>query len=853
MFENIALNVVIGLVLVYLLYSLLITVIGEIAGSALGLRARILRMAIERMLNDGYYKKVMDSNSAPRGRLGRFWYAIQNNIIVFFLRQRKDFKESVAGRFYQYPSVKYLAKFESAQKLPFQGTKPSYLSAENFAVSLLNFVAEKGAGETLMEKVQFALRNNTLHIEEETLGQLNDMLSNSENNLDVFRDKLMKWFNETMDRATGWYKEKLQQVLFVLGFSLAVIFNIDSISISKFLLKDKNAREQMAGMAVAISKDTLRYHALLDKNDTINRQAILDSSYRRISQDLDQSNKILGLGWHFDTRTKNWMFDRRVAPHDSVTVFADQFINYDTTLNRLRYRQATNWIIWDSLKSRLERDRQDSLTLEKTIALRQKQAPVRDTDVFLKSATQLKDTLISHIQRRNDSIPLARQNLENDSADIVKCSRVLAFYTARITNLVNGKMITVDSVVNKLATDSTVAFFGKRRYNAFEKTVFVLGAPFRLPLSLLGWLLTGFALSLGAPFWFGILNKLVALRSSGVKPEEKTDKFSNEPTTLGGEPPGKPGMAVFGASSDSKMNALQKLKKEMVDEYGVSGVGIKPTLQAPGYALVAFVISQSVADYMISKYGSPVKSSTGQEYPVTYTVQPVNNIHAAAGSAISNKNNLSRAGTLGCFMQKKGDNGTYFISCWHVLKDNNDWKSTALKERVIIEHQGEGIVEIGRVLDGYLSSPLDPGADIGIVSCNAKEILSNPGLLIKGQQREVVEYDALVSTPVSLYGKASKLKKARIYLHSIDIDIVYPGGETRRMNDMFTLITAGETVAGQTLTTGGDSGAVVVDEAGVPLGMVIGGNSNFSYAMKFTNIFSGTSAYSAYYFKIFSA
>lgn len=37
-------------------------------------------------------------------------------------------------------------------------------------------------------------------------------------------------------------------------------------------------------------------------------------------------------------------------------------------------------------------------------------------------------------------------------------------------------------------------------------------------VSLLGWLITIFAVSLGAPFWYDILNKLVDLRSAGKKP-----------------------------------------------------------------------------------------------------------------------------------------------------------------------------------------------------------------------------------------------------------------------------------------------------------------------------------------------
>jgi hypothetical protein len=38
---------------------------------------------------------------------------------------------------------------------------------------------------------------------------------------------------------------------------------------------------------------------------------------------------------------------------------------------------------------------------------------------------------------------------------------------------------------------------------------------------LLGWLITAFAVSLGAPFWFDLLNKFVNVRASGKPPEEK--------------------------------------------------------------------------------------------------------------------------------------------------------------------------------------------------------------------------------------------------------------------------------------------------------------------------------------------
>jgi hypothetical protein len=48
--------------------------------------------------------------------------------------------------------------------------------------------------------------------------------------------------------------------------------------------------------------------------------------------------------------------------------------------------------------------------------------------------------------------------------------------------------------------------------------------PINLPNKVLGWLVTAVALSLGAPFWFDVLNRFMKLRASGKNPEEKGKK-----------------------------------------------------------------------------------------------------------------------------------------------------------------------------------------------------------------------------------------------------------------------------------------------------------------------------------------
>ncbi len=140
MFNNVAFDIVIGLVFIYLLYSLLITVIGEWVATKLGIRARLLRIAIERMLNDGYYAKI---ERKKQRRVNSF---ILERILLIpgwarkvLLYEPDEFKSSVAGRFYEYPAIKYLSRIEETHRSRFSLTKPAYISGDYFAETLIDW------------------------------------------------------------------------------------------------------------------------------------------------------------------------------------------------------------------------------------------------------------------------------------------------------------------------------------------------------------------------------------------------------------------------------------------------------------------------------------------------------------------------------------------------------------------------------------------------------------------------------------------------------------------------------------------------------------------------------------------
>lgn len=64
-------------------------------------------------------------------------------------------------------------------------------------------------------------------------------------------------------------------------------------------------------------------------------------------------------------------------------------------------------------------------------------------------------------------------------------------------------------------------------HHRFENLSTTLLRPVSVLETLIGWLITALAISLGAPFWFDVLNKFMVIRST-VKPTEKSQPEASE-------------------------------------------------------------------------------------------------------------------------------------------------------------------------------------------------------------------------------------------------------------------------------------------------------------------------------------
>jgi hypothetical protein len=831
MFNSIILDVFIGLVLVYLLYSLLITIVGEMVATWINLRPRILRLSIEKMLNDGYFHNASEWPASPAymlpwiiATLISTWRIIQS----FFLREFKDFKYSFAGRFYQVPIIKYLTDTAGEKRTMFSQTKPSYISDVSFADALTQLLMDRGSGTDEMEKIRFTLTYNTHHIHDSTLKHLQDMAVSSEMNLQVFKEKLRFWYNETQDRATGWYKRKMQLILFWMGFVVAVIFNIDSIRIARLLTKDKDARNELVRMGIELSKDTARYKNFVIRNgDSLHPQQIIDSGYSHISDDIRDANLVLGLGWGTDKLRKFYSYEI-----DSLT--AQNLFKTDNDLSK--YKRAKDTI--PVLQAAIDR-RMDTIDINAEII---NNLRVDTTGADSASLKPLKDSIIK-------TQAIIRQMLVRISRDSLAQqlrSNSLAKTNAIIDSLA-GKSFAIIKDVRK-SNHGKLLVLGTRRYYWYEKIGFVLNKV-RHFQGFWGFFITGLMISLGSPFWFDLLKRLVALRGAGVKPEEKPVKKSPETRREEVEkllmPPPQP-PAPKRVNSKAAL-ALELFTQQTLDDPGIIAIGIEYTKDNNQPFLNVMAENINAKNFLQNKYGVEKKLEDGFTIPIAYSVGDEITLHfAMEGAEIANQTVLLGSGTLGCHLKKRGSDDLFFLSCWHVMKDNARWNETPKNTTII-----SGGKPLGRIVRGFLSHHPATGMDAAIAQYTTiTDAVSNPDFIIKKQYRAVTPFDFAVSTPVTLCGKVSGVIKAAVFHDTINARIKYPDGKTYLMNDVFSIVLDGDLGGKKLPTTHGDSGAVVIDEKGAPLGMVIGGGGNFSYAIKFTNLFEEDKPFKDYFFKI---
>jgi hypothetical protein len=80
----------------------------------------------------------------------------------------------------------------------------------------------------------------------EALGAL---LTSAQGDAVAFRHSVEQWYDDHMERVSGWYRRRIQKVLWVLAFVVAVTLNADALQIGKRLWVDPSQRAAIVNQA----------------------------------------------------------------------------------------------------------------------------------------------------------------------------------------------------------------------------------------------------------------------------------------------------------------------------------------------------------------------------------------------------------------------------------------------------------------------------------------------------------------------------------------------------------------------------------------------------------------------------
>lgn len=266
-----SLEVLIGVVLLFLVLAVIASAVTEIVGQVLGLRSKTLADAIQAML----------------------------------------FDKTTRDAFYAHPLIKSLSHEGQLDKVLRRSQRPSYIPTDVFARALLDVISVKPLDDGTLEVIR-APQDEQLNVPElpeatkELFRALAAPLGPTIREVGALAGEVEKWFDDGMDRVSGWYKRKTQLVLITVGVIVVIWANANVIRYVSALSINPDAR---AAVVAAAEKAT----TTPDRDEALKTLKTLDfgigwdaaadvSDSRHPPASLDQIPQTVGvnlLGWLF--------------------------------------------------------------------------------------------------------------------------------------------------------------------------------------------------------------------------------------------------------------------------------------------------------------------------------------------------------------------------------------------------------------------------------------------------------------------------------------------------------------------------------------------------------------------------
>jgi hypothetical protein len=264
LFNSIILDVIIGLVFVYLLLAILCTAANEWASALTRRRGKMLKKGIQQLLD----------NQPLAGA---------------------DEREAFVRGFYRHPLIRSMMHDKN---------HPAYLSARTFSTVITDLIKP----ESRAVSFEFLAEGARSMPEGDVKRSLVALIEHANGNLENAQLAIEGWFNDAMDRVSGWYKRRTQVWTLGIAVALTVLANADTVQISRRLWTDPVLRSEVIEGAKARSQKpppTISVEYEDDADPTKPTITRTDGEGNRVSE---QERQLLGqlIGWQGTLRDNTW-------------------------------------------------------------------------------------------------------------------------------------------------------------------------------------------------------------------------------------------------------------------------------------------------------------------------------------------------------------------------------------------------------------------------------------------------------------------------------------------------------------------------------------------------------------------
>jgi hypothetical protein len=134
---------------------------------------------------------------------------------------------------------------------------PSYISSRSFAEAVVNLVLPDKNGQTSMDNLRTGMANLAQGEKgmPASMGplmtSLQSLASSADGDITKFRTAIEHWYDDHMDRVSGWYKRRTALITLVAGGIIVLLLNVNAITIGRALYSDSATRTAVSTAAAA--------------------------------------------------------------------------------------------------------------------------------------------------------------------------------------------------------------------------------------------------------------------------------------------------------------------------------------------------------------------------------------------------------------------------------------------------------------------------------------------------------------------------------------------------------------------------------------------------------------------------